>query len=141
MIVTAIVSWRRLAAEGKAYKWNRPSCPNHCACKAWGHGRVLRYFEGFPAGLYVQRFRCPACGAVMTMRPEGFLPRFQTATRAIFEALRCRLGRRRWPPGLPRQRAGHWLRAFLTKVAMHFPGEDPLATLLFLHAAGIDLLV
>lgn len=135
------VDWPRLAADGKAFKWKRPSCPKHCPVKLWGHGRVVRYFAHLAAGVFVQRFRCRSCGAVVTMRPSGYWPRYQTNASTIFTVLRTRLADRGWGAGVARQRAGHWLRRLIAHVAFEYPGADAAATLARLFAAGVHFLV
>lgn len=141
MIVYANVSLRHLAAVGRAFKWNRPSCQNHCHRKVWGHGWVRRYFDGHPEGISLQRFRCPECHTVFTSRPEGYWPRFQAAGRFIYDTLCRRLDQRLWPPGVTRQRAGHWLSKLLSKVAMDFPGQDPVSCLRHMYQRNIAFLV
>ena len=141
MVSFSNVDWRRLAADGKRYKWNRPSCPNHCSCRLWGHGRVSRYFDGLAEVLYVQRFRCRECRSVITIRPREHWARYQAPVSWIFEVLRHRLSMLKWPEGVTRQRAGHWLRKFVSKIAMDFPGADLLVTLDRLYDRQIAFLV
>ena len=104
---------------GRAFKWNRPTCKNNCG-KVWGHGFVLRHFE--PYGfLWVRRWRCHVCRAVLTARPPGFWRRVQTSAAQIFQTLKHRLCFGFWPVSTKRQRAGHWLRKFSIKSRMDFP--------------------
>jgi len=140
MIVHTNVTVDELAKVGKAFNWNRPSCCNGCP-KMWSHGFVGRYFEGFADLIWLQRWRCPECGCVVIMMPKRFFRRFQTSIDRIFHALRCRLQSGRWPPGLPRQRAGHWLSRFSVKCRMDFPTEHPLFVLERLFAIGANFLV
>ncbi len=109
--------------------------------KLWGHGRVARYFVHVAVPVFVQRFRCRSCGAVVTMRPSGFWSRFQTASADIFATLQARLNQRRWGAGVVRQRAGHWLRGFIAHLAFEFPDADPVAKLVGLFDAGVRFLV
>ena len=126
----------QIATEGKDFNWNRPICP--CGSeKVWGHGFVIRFFVGFIAGIFLKRFRCPNCRTVFTMLPEGYGRRLQTRIEVIVEALVSRLQHRGWPSGLPRQRAGHWLRTLLKICQMNFPDDDPLLNLAILRRRGV----
>ena len=109
---------------GKSYNWKRPSCPNGCK-KVWGHGFLRRYFERFPNPVWLKRDRCPTCAVVITLLPRGFLPRHQSSVRQIYDALLVKLETFRWPPLVPRQRGGHWLRRFINLVNMDFSGLSP----------------
>ncbi len=141
MIVRANVLVAELAARGRGFKGIRPSCPNHCGRSVWGHGWVRRYFDGYPEGIELQRFRCPGCHAVITLRPLGFWSRFQASINFVFEALSRRLTHRLWPPGVTRQRGGHWLRRLIAKVKMDFSGQDPLVCLRNMYERNIAFLV
>jgi len=74
------------------------------------------------------------------MVPAGFYPRFQSSITKIFTVLSHRLRTFRWPPGIARQRAGHWLRKFLVKLRMDFPDRCPPELLFWLFAKGLNLL-
>ena len=128
-----------LYKAGKSFHWKRPSCCNGCQ-KMWGHGYVRRYFEGYSKCFWLKRYRCPCCGVVVTMRPTGFFPRFQSSTEQIYKALKHKLTTLRWPPWTTRQRAGHWLRRFMSKLAMDFPGSSPPELLSRLHGKMINFL-
>jgi hypothetical protein len=101
---------------GKNFKWERPMGCLKCKGKLWGHGFSARYFQGFPGVLWIKRWRCSICRAVLTSRPEGYWPRIQSSIQAIFGALRVRLTIYRWPPGTSRQRGWHWLWGFLARL-------------------------
>jgi len=73
------------------------------------------------------------------MVPAGSYRRHQTAAAEMAATLAARLRHRGWPIGVPRQRAGHWLRKFLAKCRMDHPQDDPLTTLE--AAAGGNLFV
>lgn len=141
MIVCANVLARQLAAAGRSFKGFRPSCRNNCGCSVWGHGWVRRYFDGYPEGIELQRFRCRDCRSVMTLRPQGFWPRFQASVNFIHDTLHYRLVHYFWPPGIRRQRAGHWLRQLIAKVRMDFPERDLLDCLGDMYRQGIAFLV
>ena len=89
--------------------------------------------------MLLKRYRCPTCRRVLTMVPAGFCRRYQTAAADMAAALAARLRHRGWPVGIPRQRAGHWLRKFLAQCRMNHPLDDPLSVLEM--AASGDLFV
>jgi hypothetical protein len=65
-----------LQARGKDYRWERPArCPGCNSVRLWGHGYVLRYFQGYPEGLWLKRWRCADCRQVHTLRPFGWQSR------------------------------------------------------------------
>lgn len=67
--------------------------------------------------------------------------RYESSAQTIFDVLSHRLDSRFWPKGLQRQRCGHWLRKFITKVRMDFPTSSNLRQLLRrLFDAGICFL-
>lgn len=134
------VNFDQLAKAGKAFNWNRPTCQNGCFKKMWSHGFVPRYFEGFSGNIWLKRFRCSICRCVVTMFPEGYYDRFQSSVRQIFSALEERLVRGRWPPEVPRQRAGHWIARFTVKARMDFPRKDLLEVLQRLYTSNMNLL-
>jgi hypothetical protein len=130
-----------LFSQGKDFKWERPcACPK-CQGKIWGHGFVSRYFQGFSSALWIKRFRCTACRAVIAFRPSDYWPRLQTSAEAIFRALLGRLESHCWPQGVSRQRAGHWLAGFLRSLRLHpewgSRGEDLPAQLAAARASGL----
>ncbi len=59
----------------------------------------------------------------------------------MFEALLSRLAQWRWPQLVPRQRGGHWLRKFVAKALMDFPGEHHVDLLRRLFTAHVCFLV
>jgi hypothetical protein len=80
---------------------------------------VLAYFDGFDEGVFLKRYRCPGCGCVIRLRPDGYFSRFQASIDAIRFSLSYRLRHGRWPPELSRSRQGHWLRALKRKVLVY----------------------
>jgi len=117
-----------IAAQGRDFNWERPSCPNGCA-KVWGHGFVARIFATVVAVVLLRRYRCPTCGVVITLMPCGYAARYQTKTADVAAAIVSRLTHRGWPSGTPRQRGGHWLRKFLARCRMDSPDDSPLTVL------------
>lgn len=137
MLVFTNASVKDIAAQGKAFKWERPCCPNGCP-KVWGHGHVARYLLALV--VLLRRFRCPTCRVVITLVPAGFCRRYQTAGAEMAAALAARLEHRGWPRGVPRQRAGHWLRKFLAICRMDHWADDPLQVLARLLEDGFHFL-
>ena len=102
---------------GRKYPWPRPEiCPRCRARRVWGHGYVLAYFDGVREGLWLRRYRCPECGCVVRLRPDGYLSRFWASVDSIRLSLSHRLEKGRWPPHLSRSRQRHWMRALRRKV-------------------------
>ena len=116
MILAYTVSLPCLIKQQKDYPWKRPSeCPRCKGAKLWGHGYVLKYFNSSPVAVFVKRWRCPACSLTITCRPASYWRRFQESISNIFTALSFRIRMGRWPPFVPRQRGGHWLRKLIEK--------------------------
>ena len=123
MIWFVAVDLKKICEQGRCYSWPRP--PGCLRChnwRIWGHGYVERYFDEFVAALPLKCYRCPACGCVITLRPESHFTRIHASKKAIRFHLFHRLETSRWPPSLlPRSRLRHWLsnlkrrvHAFLT---------------------------
>ena len=79
----------------------------------WGHGYVARYFDGEPGPLWLKRWRCPACGAVYTMRPHTHWRRFLAPWWLIMASLVQYLERGRSLSLCGRQRQRYWFRGLL----------------------------
>jgi hypothetical protein len=125
MVLFQKILLSKLIREGKSYSWSRPQCPR-CHIKVWGHGYVLRFFNGFSTGVYLKRWRCQVCKLVITLRPEGYWRRFQETIHIIFESLKLRLRTGRWPPSVPRQRGGHWLRKLISHASVNLLKHDSI---------------
>ncbi|CAO0823067.1 hypothetical protein DFAR_3460046 [Desulfarculales bacterium] len=54
--------------------------------------------------IWLRRFLCPACRAVIRLRPRGYWSRSQALVEIIRRSLANKLARGRWAPGLPRSR-------------------------------------
>lgn len=141
VLIPTTVDGLHLAAGDRVFKINRPPCPNGCTKPVWGHGWVGRYFAAFADAVRIQRFRCPSCRAVITPRPPGYWPRFQTPASEIATVLTERLAMRRWPTPGARQRTGHWLRRLVAFAAFEAPGEDPRLLLERFSRGGVRFLV
>ena len=116
LILFVAAKIKEILALGKDYPWRKPKlCPRCRISRVWGHGFVLAYFDGLSEGLWLKRYRCPLCGCVLRLRPEGYLRRFQATVESIRSSLSRRLEMGRWPPNLLRSRQSHWLRALRRK--------------------------
>lgn len=111
MIWQVPVNLKQIRDKGRDYPWPRPDCCMRCRNRRiWGHGYVVRYFDGFAETLLLKCYRCPLCGCVMTARPASHFPRIRSNRQTIFQHLRQRITRGRWPPSpLCRSRLRHWL--------------------------------
>jgi hypothetical protein len=137
MILSRKICFASLSSLGKAFVWEPHDCES-CRRPMWGHGFVSRYFTEIAASLYLKRFRCPGCGTVATVRPEGYWPRVRSAIATIYAVLNFRVNSGLWPEGSARQRCGHWLRRFGRKVRMDFgPNADFAETLEFCFAKDL----
>ena len=120
LILLVEVCVKMIFEMGREFPWPRPSrCPR-CKGRVWGHGFVQACFDGFVEPLWLRRYRCPDCGMVMRMRPEGYFSRFQTSVAEIRSRLSQRIRSGRWPPGLSHRRQGHWMRALKRRVFAYF---------------------
>lgn len=128
MILSCNVSLQTLATRQKKYPWQRPAqCPGCQGATLWGHGFVSRYFNGHSGPIFLKRWRCPHCPIVITCRPATYWRRFQESISGIFEALMARAKGARWPPWVPRQRGGYWLRLLLENAKLHGMMKSSLA--------------
>ena len=114
LIVFTRVIIKEILAKGSDFPWIKPrACPSpSCGgTRLWGHGFVTAFFDGFTAPIPLKRYRCPDCGCVIRMRPEGYPSRFQAPIQEIRHNLFQRLRTGKWPRGPSRPRLRHWLRA------------------------------
>lgn len=126
MIIYTNIILSKLAKLGKNFNWKKPeSCPQ-CKNKLWGHGFVNAYFNNFNKNLYLKRYRCPRCSIVITLRPLSHWSRFRYAIDDIYRGIKDRLKYLRWPPWLPRQVGGHWIRRFISKIKMDYGLNDQM---------------
>lgn len=122
------VDVKRLVEEGKDYPWPRQKiCPNpKChSRRLWGHGYVLRYFEGFTHGLWIKRYRCPDCKAVHTCRIQQFYKGFHYSIFSIVFSLVNRIIDGRWLKCLSRQVQQYWYKGFCFQSSRHSNCMDP----------------
>lgn len=111
MIWSIVVDLNQIHDLGRDYPWPRPDRCLRCRnWRLWGHGFVMRYFDGFATALFLKCFRCPSCGGVITPRPQSHFPRIRSSKETIRTHLDRRLDTGRWPPSsLSRSRLRHWL--------------------------------
>ena len=121
MIIPVKAKLKHIFEKGKNYCWPRPQLCLRCKTShLWGHGYVMSYFDGFNQPIYLKRYRCPACGCVLKLKPAGYLKRFQAPVDTIRSSIGCRLKKGCWLPGLSRSRQNHWLKALVRKVKAYW---------------------
>jgi hypothetical protein len=120
MVLFVVVKLKQIFKQQRDYPWPRPeSCPRCQEGRVWGHGFVMAYFDEYPRGLFLRRFRCPGCGCVMRLRPKGYFKRFQASIQRIYACLSRRIINGRYDAGLSRSRQRHWMRALQRQVAAY----------------------
>jgi len=96
----------------KKYCWHSPrKCPSCRNNVIWGHGYVLRYFQGYSVGLWMKRWRCPSCRAVHTARPIEYPPGFQYKQGTIYNSIFRKLDNRSYSQDIPYQNQQYWIKA------------------------------
>jgi hypothetical protein len=112
MILPYPVNLKEVFEQEKAYRWPRPDGCRKCGgSRIWGHGYVLRYFDGFAeGGMWLKRWRCPDCGSVHTVRPEGYWRGFWAKTEDILLRFKEEIRRGCWLKEVSRQRQQYWWR-------------------------------
>ena len=124
MILSVSVFLNEIYCQGKNFKWQRPECCPRCgSVRVWGHGFVAAFFDGFDQCVYLRRYRCPDCGCVIRMKPQGYFNRFRARIDTIRTCICHRLTAGRWIGKMSRSRQRHWLCA-LKKKAVAFLGFD-----------------
>jgi len=117
MILSVVVCLKEIVEMGRDFPWPRPDrCPRCGSDRLWGHGFVRGIFHGVFDHVLLRRFRCPDCGCVVRLRPDGFFSRFQASIHTIRQRLAYRLRTGRWPGGMSRSRQGYWLRNLTRRV-------------------------
>ncbi|CAO0822040.1 hypothetical protein DFAR_270010 [Desulfarculales bacterium] len=77
------------------------------------------YFDETPIVVWLRRFLCPDCRAVIRLRPWDYRSWFQALVETIRQRLSNKLAWSRWDPGLPRSHQRHWLKALLRQVSLY----------------------
>jgi hypothetical protein len=126
MILSVPAKLKEIYEKGRKYLWPRPqSCPCCHGSRLWGHGYVAAYFDDFVEALFVRRYRCPECGCVIRLKPEGIWKRFRASIETIRSCIRHRIETGHYLPLCSRTRQGHWLRALKRKASAY--GGDTLS--------------
>jgi hypothetical protein len=117
MIAFMELDLKRIASGDPDYCWPRPSRCGRCKNPTlWSHGLVAVIFARFAQALWIRRYRCPACGCIIRLRPKGYFTRHQSDIATIRKTLLTRLNSGCWPRNGVTSRAGHWLRALKRQV-------------------------
>ena len=120
MILPVSVNLKEIEEKGRDFPWNRPEeCLRCHGRRLWGHGFVTAIFDGFKGCLLLRRYRCPFCGCVIRLRPEGYFKRFQASKRVIRFHIVTRFHTGKWVPGFSSARGRHWLRGLKRQVMAH----------------------
>jgi hypothetical protein len=120
MILPVTANLKKIEKQGRNYPWIRPEVCLRCrGCRLWGHGFVGAFFDGCAEALMLRRYRCPACGCVIKLKPEGYFRRFQARIEMIRFHIERRLETGRWPMGFSCPRCRHWLRALKRQAMAH----------------------
>ena len=117
MIIFVTVKLKKLFKKERNYPWPRPeNCPRCNDYKVWGHGYAQAIFDGYKQPLLLKLYRCPVCGCVIRLRPEGYFKRFQAPVETIRSSIACKATTDRWLPGISRSRQRHWFRALCKRI-------------------------
>jgi hypothetical protein len=120
MILPVTANLKEIEEQGRNYPWMKPEVCLRCrGCRLWGHGFVGALFDGCAEVLMLRRYRCPACGCVIKLKPEGYFRRFQATIEMIRFHIERRLKTGRWPRGCSCSRCRHWLRALKRQTMAH----------------------
>jgi len=121
----------KLKQQGKRYPWERPPrCPSCRGKRLWGHGYVLRFFDGIDEGVWLKRYRCPECRAVHTIRPDTHYRGFWACWLTILCSLLGTITHNSCWKNISRQRKKYWWDGFIKQASRqgNFP-ENPLQAL------------
>ncbi|MFC1833475.1 hypothetical protein ACFL2Q_01905 [Thermodesulfobacteriota bacterium] len=117
MILNVLVCFKEIVVQGRDFPWPRPDrCPRCGGCRLWGHGFVRAIFDAVDEHVFLRRFRCPDCGCVVKLRPDGYFSRFQASVSTIRSRIAFRLLTGRWRSGMSRSRQWYWLRNLTRRV-------------------------
>jgi predicted RNA-binding Zn-ribbon protein involved in translation (DUF1610 family) len=106
-----------LFESGRKYQWPKPgSCARCSSIRLWGHGYVTACFDGFNAPLFLKRYRCPDCGCIIRLRPEGYLKRFQASIATIRSSIESKVQTGKWIDVISRSRQQHWFKSLVKRI-------------------------
>ena len=132
LILYLSVNFDQLSTTGKGYEWQHPSrCPRCGGGRIWGHGYVLRFFDGLTDALWMKRWRCADCGAVHTMRPWSHWRGFWVSWLVIFFSLVRKESGGQWLGAISRQRQQYWWAGY--RKQSRFSGPARSVVQLFSH--------
>ena len=117
MVLFIPVELKTLFLQGRNYPWQKPeNCPCCIKNRLWGHGFAEAIFDGYKQPLLIKLYRCPDCGCVIRLRPEGYFKRFQAPVETIRSSIACKSTTDRWLPGIIPNRQRHWFRALCKRI-------------------------
>jgi len=117
------VKLKELFKKRRDYPWEKPDrCPRCSSHRLWGHGFAGAIFDGYAKPLLLKLYRCPDCGCVIRLRPEGYFKRFQASIETIRSSILLKSTTNQWLPGMSRTRQGHWFRALKKRVKVYLTG-------------------
>ena len=120
MVLFIPVILKTLFDQGRKYAWPRPAdCPRCGSCTVWGHGFAEALFDGYNRPLLLKLYRCPDCGCVIRLRPEGYFKRFQAPIEIIRASILCKSTTHRWLAGIDRARQRHWFSALQKRITAY----------------------
>ncbi len=127
MIIQFPIDFKYLSEKGKRYPWpNINRCPTCKGTRVWGHGYVLRFFDGFNETFWIKRYRCPYCGAVHTARPKSYYRGFWAPWMLILASLIWKALNKKWLSCISRQRQQYWWKGFLKQASRQSNTEGDL---------------
>ena len=142
MILFVEVVLKDIFKKGRDFPWERPErCPCCGNWKVWGHGFVEAIFNGFNSIIWLKRYRCPACGCVLRLRPKSHFSRFQSSKHTIRSTLMLRINTGRWPQGSCKSRQRHWLHNLKRQMKAYLSWQTKLAEAfdLLINQGGIPV--
>ena len=120
MVLFIPVVLKTLFDQGRKYAWPRPAdCPHCGSGTVWGHGFAEALFDGYNRPLLLKLYRCPGCGCVIRLRPEGYFKRFQAPIEIIRSSILLKSASNRWLAGIDRTRQCHWFSALKRRIAAY----------------------
>ena len=123
MVMFFAVKLKELFKKGRDYPWKKPSnCPRCNSHRLWGHGFANAIFDGYVNPLLLKLYRCPDCGCIIRLRPEGYFRRFQASIEAIRSSIALKSTHNRWLSGISRTRQGNWFRALKKRIQAYLTG-------------------
>ena len=118
MLIFEVICFVKLQKLGKSYPWKKPPhCP-HCKGRIWGHGYVMRYFDGYSQAFFLKRYFSPDCGRVFCLRPKSHWPRFQASRDFVYNFIKTQCKESQIKPINSRNK--NWLKYSKQWILSHF---------------------